>query len=336
MTKQVLIASAVALFACTSSAAAGTFRTGIVDPRPVPRATSAALGSSLQRYDLVWKPGVSVFRGTLHLASDTQPVLAVYGPEFNGIPRDQLGREQFASWLRSILARYPQVRDVIVGNEPPARWWPYYPQLLRMVSPIIHSYRARVIGPGAKSTTPVSNQQPLVDAIAIAGPHLLDVWDQHGYWQNFPATLTQLQATFGWPIPLWVTEDGIDTEPDPPFAYLYRGRTPPEWRFWTTEAGQAQLVSKFMRRAYCAGAAVWMNYLLWDEVDLARWQSGLEHPDGSRKPAFAAYAATSRAIAQGEVSCDDPLPTPRPRTAPSLWGASRPHKGQTGRTSAEG
>jgi hypothetical protein len=189
-----------------------------------------------------------------------------------------------------------------------------------------------VIGPGAKSTTPVSNQQPLVDAISIAGPHLLDVWDQHGYWQNFPATIAQVQRSFGWKIPLWITEDGIDTEPDPPFASLYRGVTPPDWHFWTSEAGQAQIVTKFMLRAYCAGAAVWMNYLLWDEVDLSRWQSGLEHPDGSRKPAFAAYAATSRAIARGEISCDDPPPTPKPREAPSLWGASVPHMGQTGRT----
>jgi hypothetical protein len=26
-----------------------------------------------------------------------------------------------------------------------------------------------------------------------------------------------------------------------------------------------------MRRAYCAVAEVWMDYLLWDEIDLARW-----------------------------------------------------------------
>lgn len=302
----------------------------------MPSATSAALGSSLQRYDVVWKAGASTFTGTLHLARDTQPVLAVYGPEYNGIPRDQLSRQQFASWLRSLLARYPQVDDVIVGNEPPTRWWPYYPQLLRMVAPIIHSSGARVIGPGARSTTPVSNQQPLVDLIAIAGPHLLDAWDQHGYWQNFPATIAQVRAAFGWPIPVWISEDGIDTEPDPPFAYLYRGATPPDWHFWTTEAGQAQLVAKFMRRAYCAGAAVWLNYLLRDEVDLARWQSGLEHPDGSPKPAYAAFAAKRQEIARGEVSCGDSEPSPQPRVAPSLWGASRPHKGQTGRTSETG
>jgi len=335
MKKRMLLASAIALLACTG-ATAGTFRTGIVDPRPIPGATSAALNSSLQRYDLVWKPGLSSFTGTLQLSPGARPVVAVYGPEYNGIPRDELGRQQFTAWVRSILVRYPQVRDVIVGNEPPERWWPYYPQLLRAVAPVIHSFGVRVIGPGAKSTPPVSNQQPLVDSIVIAGPHLLDVWDQHGYWQNFPATIAQVQASFGWKIPVWITEDGIDTEPDPPFAYLYRGVAPPDWHFWTTEAGQAQLVSKFMQRAYCAGAAVWMNYLLWDEVDLSRWQSGLEHPDGSRKPAFAAYATTSRAIARGDISCDDPIPTPKPREAPPLWGASVPHKGQTGRPGAGG
>jgi hypothetical protein len=52
--------------------------------------------------------------------------------------------------------------------------------------------------------------------------------------------------------------------------------------------------------AYGAGAEVWMNYLL---------------------------------IGRGEISCDGPLSTPRPRIAPP-WGASVPHKGQTGRTAA--
>src|SRR5262249_7309324 len=161
--------------------------------------------------------------------------------------------------------------------------------------------------------------------------HLLDVWDQHGYWQNFPATVAQVRASFGWPIPFWVTEDGIDTEPDPPFAYLYRGSTPPERHFWTSEAGQTQIVDKVMRRAYCAGAAVWMNCRRGGEAAVARGKRGLEHRAGSQKRAFSASAAPSRAIARGEVSCVDPEPPPKPRVPPSLWGASVPHKGQTGR-----
>jgi hypothetical protein len=35
-----------------------------------------------------------------------------------------------------------------------------------------------------------------------------------------------------------------------------------------------------MRRAYCTGAAVWMNYLLWEDVDLARWQTGRTSAEG--------------------------------------------------------
>jgi hypothetical protein len=50
----------------------------------------------------------------------------------------------------------------------------------------------------------------------------------------------------------------------------------------------AVVLEPFMRRAYCAVAEVWVNDLLWDEVDLARWQSGLEHPNGTRKAAVAA------------------------------------------------
>ena len=315
--RKLLIAGAAALVvSAPATATAGAFQVGIVDQTPVPCATSAALGSTLQRYDVVWTPGTSSFTGTLRLAPDTLPVISVYGPEYNGIPRDELGRQQFASWLRSILVRYPSVRDVIVGNEVPPKWWPFYPPLLQLVSPIIHSFGARVIGPGAHPVTPEDDHQPLIDAIAAAGPHLLDVWDQHGYWTNFPAVIAQVRAAFGWPIPLWVSEDGIDTVPDPPFAYMYTGSTPPDWQFWTTEDGQAQIVSKFMLRAYQAGAEVWMNFLLRDEVDLTRWQSGLEHPDGSHKPAFAAYAATARALGIKRFSCSGDLGGASPSASP--------------------
>src|SRR6187397_1155333 len=116
MRMQLLMAGATALVTC-ATATAGTFRLGIVDQTPVPCATSAALGSTIQRYDAVWTPSSTRFTDTLRLAPDTQPVISVHGPEYNGIPRDELGRSQFASWLRSILVRYPRVRDVIVGNE---------------------------------------------------------------------------------------------------------------------------------------------------------------------------------------------------------------------------
>jgi hypothetical protein len=42
---------------------------------------------------------------------------------------------------------------------------------------------------------------------------------------------------------------------------------------------------------HVAGA---FNFLLYDERDLGRWQSGLVRPDGSPKPAFGAFA---RAVA---------------------------------------
>jgi len=327
MRKRLLAIGALALIGC-ASASAGTFQVGIVDNVPVPSATSVALGSTIQRYDVVWSPGMTTYTGTLELAADTRPVVAVYGPEYNGIPRDEVGRQQFASWLRSVLVRYPAVHDVIVGNEVPPKWWPYYPPLLQVVSPLIHSFGARVIGPGAHPVTPLDDHQPLINAIAAAGPHLLDVWDQHGYWTNFPAVITQVRAAFGWPIPFWVSEDGIDTVPDPAFAYMYTGSMPPDWQFWTTDDGQAEIVSKFMTRAYCAGASVWMNYLLRDEVDLSRWQSGLEFPNGSPKPAFAAFANLAHATARGAVSCADESPPAVPGTTIG-WGDSRPHTGPT-------
>ena len=45
---------------------------------------------------------------------------------------------------------------------------------------------------------------------------------------------------------------------------------------------------------YVAGA---FNFLLYDERDLSRWQTGLVRPDGSPKPAFGAFAQAASAPA---------------------------------------
>jgi hypothetical protein len=314
-----VVLSLLAAAALAGNAQGAGFQVGIVNPTPVAPADSAALGSTMQRYQLVWN-GQPSFDDSLILAPGTRPVLtvALYRSWAGGLPTTQAGRNLFAGWLRSALQRFPQIKDVSVGNEIAGAYWPYYPALLQTVAPLIHAFGARVIGPGAYPFLRIDSQQPLLDAIAAAGPHLLDTWDMHGYRGNVAEVVQQVRRTLGWPIPVWVSEDGVQSRPPLQFAKLYFGTADSGWH--GSEDEQAAALASRMRTAYCAGASAWLNFLLRDEPDLRHWQSGLERPDGSRKPAFAAFAATSRAIAEGRVNCvsssSPPSASPRASLGP--------------------
>lgn len=54
-----------------------------------------------------------------------------------------------------------------------------------------------------------------------------------------------------------------------------------------TEAEQAERVQQARTSPYVDGA---FNFLLHDEWDLSRWQTGLVRPGGSPNPAFGAFA----------------------------------------------
>lgn len=309
-----IVLSLLAAAALAGNAQAGGFQLGIVNPTPVAPAESTALGSTMQRYQLVWNSQAS-FDDSLILAPDTRPVLtvALYRPSGGALPTTQAGRDLFAGWLRSMLERFPRIKDVIVGNEIAGAFWPYYPALLQTVAPLIRAFGARVIGPGAYPQRRIDSQQPLIDAIAAAGPHLLDTWAMNGYRGHVPEVVQQVRRTLGWPIPVWVSEDGVQSRPPPQFANLYFGSADSGWH--GSEDEQAAGLALRIRIAYCAGASAWFNFLLRDEPNLVRWQSGLERPDGSHKPAFAAFAATGRAIAEGRVNC---------ASSPSPPSASQP------------
>jgi hypothetical protein len=323
-----IVLSLLAAAALAGNAQAGDFQLGIVNPTRVAPADSAALGSTMQRYQLVWN-GQPSFDGSLILAPGTRPVLtvALYRSWAGALPTTQAGRNLFAGWLRSVLERFPQIKDVVVGNEIAGASWPYYPALLQTVAPLIRAFGARVIGPGAYPFLRIDSQQRLLDAIAAAGPHLLDTWDMHGYRGNVAEVVQQVRRTLRWRIPVWVSEDGVQSRPPVQFANLYFGTADSGWN--GSEDEQAARLALRMRIAYCAGASAWFNFLLRDEPNLIHWQSGLERPDGSHKPAFAAFAATSRAIAEGRVNCAlSPSAPSASRTSPP----SRPSPRRAGRS----
>ena len=79
-----------------------------------------------------WQPGLSapapeeleVLTGVAARAEDTRIFLAVYHPGSATTPLTAEARAQFASYVAAIVREVPEVRDVIVGNEPNLnRFW---------------------------------------------------------------------------------------------------------------------------------------------------------------------------------------------------------------------
>ena len=101
-------------------------------------------------------------------ASGLRLFLSIYGTSGSAAPRDEAAREQYCGFVRGVLLRYPEIRDVIVWNEPNKRlFWspqvddagsstaaPEYAALLARCYDVLHAAvaDARVIGLALSST----------------------------------------------------------------------------------------------------------------------------------------------------------------------------------------
>jgi len=307
-----LLASLLVLLALAAPAQAMRF--GITDSRPID------LAVDLQRQDVIWN-GESQAR---KLELDTT-VVSVWGQM---LPETIAGQSAYCSFVSSLLEQNPGIEYLIVWNEP--KRYELYGRLLDACSPIIKSFGVKVVGPAMHP----GGLDDLRDALDAIEPGALDVFDLHPYLHEseLAGLVNEVHRRLG-AIPVWVTEDGMDTRPAPEFASLYTGEPwSPAWDYFTEEQ-QASAVSRYMQLAYCAGASAWFNFLLRDEVDLSRWQSGLERPDGSRKPAYASFVSTAHRINDGLVQCVHDQPTPivhavEPGSPPEPMGKTRSVRGQ--------
>jgi hypothetical protein len=192
------------------------------------------------------------------------------------------------------------VGRVIIGNEPPVENPVGYAAVLAACAPVVHAHGAMVIGPGM---VPAGGWviQRFLDAIAATGARL-DAFDVHPYWYSSLAydreVVARVHDTLGPNVRVWASEDGIQS-------------IVPGWSEWFSvgESDQASRVASNMIAARCAGMSVWLNFLYTDQSTPAGWQSGLVRTNGTRKPAFAAFAAASRST---WCPSDPPTPTPPP------------------------
>jgi hypothetical protein len=102
---------------------------------------------------------------------------------------------------------------------------------------------------------------------------------------------------------IWLTEFGYQTNP-------------PDRLLGVSKAKQAEYTTQSALRAYLAPRVdMLVHYLLVDEPELGRWQSGLLSPAGLRKPSYDAFVLP---LAQAS----------RVKTRTTLWGQVRPRSGR--------
>ena len=93
---------------------------------------------------------------------------------------------------------------------------------------------------------------------------------------NINTLIRELTRLYGRQMKLWITEYGYQTNPpDPLFGVS-----------WTTQANYLRQAFAIARRNPRIDMMLW--FLLRDEVDVGRWQSGVISASGQRKPSFAA------------------------------------------------
>lgn len=238
------------------------------------------------------------------------------------------------AFAQALAARYsgrhpglPHVRFYSVWNEPNLEQFlaPTFDAKGRPVSPFTYARMFRAAYAGLKAgnrralvavgeTSPRGRDRPspgpVQDSIAPATfarllstvrPVLrFDAWAHHPYSTlgsgplqraRFPnvqlTNLPQLEDSLRrWfrrkTVPIWITEYGFETRPGEP-----KGVTPAQ------QAVYARQSLQLVRDLPYVDVFVW--FILRDDPT-STWQSGLLNRNGSRKPAFAAFAAAAKAV----------------------------------------
>ena len=238
----------------------------------------------------------------------------------------------FAAFARRAATRYPFVRMWAIWNEPNQRRWlipttpkVYVRQLLNPAYIAIHNAINNVqVAGGVTAPRGSTGGVSPVDWIAgMQAAHAkLDAYAHNPYplrrgetpssggcdhcttitMSTLNRLLTDVRKAFGTHTRIWLTEYGYQTNP-------------PDKLLGVSYAAQARYLSAAALRAYQAPRVdVLIHYLVRDEPDVARWQSGLETVLGKRKPAYEAFRFP---LAQSS----------RRGSTTVLWGQVRPGHG---------
>jgi hypothetical protein len=372
----------VALVRGSGAAAAPGLLVGVTDDaflwntnRAVAVADDLGLGGF--RVSVQWSPGqttldpetAAVLDRTVAESAGLRIVVSVFGKATNA-PSDDASRAVYCGYVRDVLARYPDIKDVVIWNEANLGfyWQPQYDSAGRSVAPlayerllaqcwdVLHAFRSDVNV--IMTTSPSGNDNPQAATNVSHSPgafirgmglayrksgRALPVFDTVGHnpygmssaeppWQqhltpshvgegDLDRLVQALRDAFGstaQPVPgsclgagsrcvsIWYLEAGYQTIPGAAQRGAYTGRendAQPVADSGVAPTQSTQLTDGILL-AYCQPYVTgFFNFLLWDEGDLARWQSGVLWADDTPKPSYAAFARVIAQTRGGQVDC---------------------------------
>ncbi len=308
-----------------------TVRFGIHWDKVAPTRPARALAANDPAYR--WSGVDAILQGLR--ARGIAPLVTLYGtaPWANGGRKPNVAPTSpstFADFAYAAAKRYPFVRKWTIWNEPnqrrslantsPAL---YVKRLLNPAYAGIHRANLRALVAGGV-TAPRGNRGgygPLAWARGMAAAHArLDAYAHNPYatrpnespfrgacrhcdvisLANLNRLVTEVRRDFG-AKPIWLTEHGYQTNPPDAFG--------------VSPTTQAEYVSEAALRAYqVPGVTTLIQFLVRDEPELDRFQSGLFNVHGVAKPAYYAFRFPLAQVG-------------RTGSRTSLWGQVRPGKG---------
>jgi hypothetical protein len=239
----------------------------------------------------------------------------------------------FAAFAAATARHYPYVHRFLIWNEPNQRRWlrPTLPSLYvqRLLNPAytaIHRVRkhALVAGGVTAPRAATGGVSPAVWIKGLAGFHAkLDAYAHNPYpltpaetpltggcehcstltMATLPRLIANVRKAFGAKTRIWLTEYGYQTNP-------------PDKLLGVSPIKQALYMSEASMRAYLAPRVdMLISYLVRDEPDIDRWQSGMMTLAGREKPSYQAF--------QLPLSVEQ-----RTKSSITLWGQIRPGSGR--------
>ena len=280
-----------------------------------------ALGVDIVRVTVDWRateprPGVYDWTRTDLLLSGLQshgiaPLVTLYGsPAWanGGLPENwaPISTTSFAAFARNVAERYPYVHMWTIWNEPNQRRWlrpttaaTYVKKLLDPAYTAIHAVSpgSQVAGGVTAPRGSTGGVSPVAWINGMAAAHArLDAYAHNPYplrpgetpmsggcghcdtitMATLPRLLRDVQKAFGVHTRIWLTEYGYQTNP-------------PDTLLGVSYATQARFMSEAALCAYEAPRVdVLIHYLVQDEPNPARWQSGVYTATDRAKPALQA------------------------------------------------
>jgi hypothetical protein len=308
-----------------------TVRFGIHWDKVAPTRPARALASNDPAYH--WTDVDAILQGLR--ARGIAPLVTLYGtaPWANGGRKPNVApasASTFADFAYAAAKRYAFVRKWTIWNEPNqrlslAKTSPalYVRRLLNPAYAAIHRANPRALVAGGV-TAPRGNTGgygPLAWVRGMASAHAkVDAYAHNPYatrpnespfrgacpycdvisLANLNRLVTEVRRDLG-AKPIWLTEHGYQTNPPDSFG--------------VSPTTQAQYVGESALRAYqVPGVTMLIQFLVRDEPDLGRFQSGLFNVHGVAKPAYYAFRFPLAQVA-------------RTGSNTSLWGQIRPGKG---------